>query len=457
MDLNLMAEDPQMLSMLTAAQTVMKGSPAPPLQNAADLRSMFTLDLNTDYPNRDTTNALYQIPMSVQGGVRSSPRDLLLATAGAKNPDGTKKYKLDIRLNAFVTKIRFSNSSSSKPRAIGVDFLDGQSLYTADPRTTTTSASAGLPGSVNCTREVILAAGAFNTPQILKLSGIGPRAELKKFAIPVIADLPGVGANLEDHYEISTIMKSETPFTMLENCTFLTPGTTDGCYAQYASGSASRGPYATNFLATTALLTSSVSTDHKRDTFIFGGPVTFRGYFQGYTAEAVADTYHWTWAILKAHERNVAGAVTLRSSNPLDMPDINFNFFDAGTTVGGVVEGDLRPLSEAVEWTRNVYSNVSAPYQGNFAEVYPGNSTSTSDQIDQFVKDEAWSHHACCTARIGADGDPYAVLDGEFRVRGVKGLRVVDASSFPAVPGFFPVTSVYMLGEKAADVILADD
>ena len=74
--------------------------------------------------------------------------------------------------------------------------------------------------------------------------------------------------------------------------------------------------------------------------------------------------------------------------------------------------------------------------------------------LEQFVRDTAWGHHASCTCRIGADGDPMAVLDHEFRVRGAKNLRVVDASVFPRIPGLFILTSVYMISEKASDVIV---
>jgi choline dehydrogenase len=80
----------------------------------------------------------------------------------------------------------------------------------------------------------------------------------------------------------------------------------------------------------------------------------------------------------------------------------------------------------------------------------------SDEGIDKFVEDRAWGHHASCTCKIGADDDPDAVLDASFRVRGVKGLRVVDASVFPKIPGFFVVMPIYMIAEKAADAILAD-
>ncbi|MFI0468953.1 GMC oxidoreductase [Saccharopolyspora sp. 5N102] len=86
----------------------------------------------------------------------------------------------------------------------------------------------------------------------------------------------------------------------------------------------------------------------------------------------------------------------------------------------------------------------------------PGEGIATREQIEEYVRDQAWGHHASCTCKIGADDDPMAVLDNAFRVRGVRGLRVVDASAFPAIPGFFIATAVYMLAEKASDVILAE-
>jgi choline dehydrogenase len=327
-------------------------------------------------------------------------------------------------------------------------------LYSADPRHT--SNTTGTLGQVNATKEVIISAGAFNTPQILKLSGVGPKAELQKFNISVVVDLSGVGTNLEDHYEISTIIKHDQShsFKLLSNCTFLAPGTTDACYTQYASGSSNRGPYATDLVPVTAITKFSIAGS-ERDTIILGAPVNFRGYYQGYS-KAPADTLHWTWAILKAHTNNFAGSVTLKSANPFDTPNINFNYFDAGLTILSADEFDIQPLVEAIGLTRNIYNTLPATYQGTFAEVYPGANITSDEDVKTFIRNEAWSHHATSTARIGADRDPYAVLDSNFRVRGVKGLRVVDASAMPRVPGFFPVTSVYMLGEKAADIILAE-
>ena len=167
MDDSLIDQDPQMLALIAAAKTVVEGTPYTNITDAANLDTAFPLDMNTAYPNRASTQSLYRMPMAVSGGVRSSPRDFLLATTNAVNADGSKKYQLDIRLNTFVTKINFVNDpSTGAPRAVSVNFMDGQSLYTADPRNN--ASTTGTPGQVNATKELVISADAFNTPQILK-------------------------------------------------------------------------------------------------------------------------------------------------------------------------------------------------------------------------------------------------------------------------------------------------
>jgi choline dehydrogenase len=176
----------------------------------------------------------------------------------------------------------------------------------------------------------------------------------------------------------------------------------------------------------------------------------FRGYFPGYSKELVAKHNYLTWAILKAHTQNNAGTVRLRSADPLDTPLINFHYFDEGNDASGQ---DLESVVDALEFIRVITRRM-----GNIIaeEELPGKQNATRDELRQFVRDQAWGHHASCTCKIGTPEDPNAVLDSKFRVYGIKGLRVVDASVFPKIPGFFIVSAVYMVSEKAADVILED-
>jgi choline dehydrogenase len=195
------------------------------------------------------------------------------------------------------------------------------------------------------------------------------------------------------------------------------------------------------------------------DLFIFGVPGKFAGYEPGYAKEALADRSLFTWLILKGHTRNRAGSVTLRSADPRDTPAIDFAYFDAGDTANGEAAHDLDAMIRGVAFVREIGKKartlLGAPFFGRFDEVWPGPAVKSAAQVGAWVKDEAWGHHASCTAKIGADDDEMAVLDSEFRVRGVSGLRVVDASVFPEIPGFFIVMPIYMVSEKATDVILA--
>jgi choline dehydrogenase len=445
-DLTLVVEDSKLLSIVLNAIMAMGqgGLLTGLIDTVVGLAGALITDLNADTPSRDQTQGVYQMPIDTNNGFRSGPRDFILDTANAMNPDGSRMYHLDILLNTLVTKVRF-NQTGARPRAVGVDFTQGQSLYRADPRSS--GASGGVPGSVNATGEVILSAGAFNTPQLLKLSGIGPSAELSSFGIPVVANLPGVGTNLQDRYESSVIGQTTSDFEVIHDCTFdKTPN--DPCLVRWQDGLTAtlKGVYASNGLALAIVKkSSSASASDDPDIFITGAPVTFKGYYPGFSVNATADARHWSWLTLKAHSRNTAGTVRLRSTDPRDMPLIDFNSFN--DTTGGALDSEA--VVEGVQFTRSMLNSV-----GGFTEVWPGPQVSTSAQLNAWVRQQAWGHHASCTCPIGTSNDPMAVLDSEFRVMGVDGLRVVDASVFPKIPGFFMAVPVYMVSEKAADVIL---
>jgi choline dehydrogenase len=306
---------------------------------------------------------------------------------------------------------------------------------------------------VNAAREVILSAGSFNTPQLLKLSGIGPQEELSQFGIATLVDLPGVGSNLQDRYETGVVGKSPTDFVLTSKCTFMYT-LPDPCLEQWESDSLFKGTYGTNGIAIAIIRKSSVAEDEP-DLLISGAPANFPGYYPNYAYEGLKDAQHWTWITLKSRSRNNAGTVKLRSTNPRDMPVINFNSFDTGVTANEADEKDLQAVYEGMQFSRTIYENL-IPLDGDFEEVWPGPNVTSESELKDFIKREAWGHHACCTAAIGEDGDAQAVLDSDFRVRGTNGLRVVDASIFPKIPGYYIALPIYMISEKAAEVIIAD-
>ena len=109
-----------------------------------------------------------------------------------------------------------------------------------------------------------------------------------------------------------------------------------------------------------------------------------------------------------------------------------------------------------MQFARNIFAKFSSLTNTTVTELVPGPGYESEEALSQWVRDTSWGHHASCSCAIGAEGDEMAVLDGRFRVRGTSGLRVVDASVLPTIPGFYIQVSVYMVSEKAADVIHAD-
>jgi choline dehydrogenase-like flavoprotein len=150
--------------------------------------------------------------------------------------------------------------------------------------------------------------------------------------------------------------------------------------------------------------------------------------------------------VLKGHTRNRTGTVTLESSDPRHAPRVDFNYFGEGG------DADLDALVEAVEIAREIARPLRE--RGVATEELPGIDV-RGPALAQWIRDNAWGHHASCTCAIGPR-EAGGVVDGDFRVHGVTGLRVVDASVFPRIPGFFIVSAIYMIAEKAASVILAE-
>lgn len=415
---------------------------------SGELVRLLKRDLNSWSAERDATEGLFTLPLAVDNGRRNGPREFLLATKAALDADGNGG-RLEIVTEALVTRVLLERTDG-KVRATGVEYLDGAHLYQADPNAGSASSASRI--SRNAKREVILSGGAFNTPQLLMLSGIGPKGELENQGVKVVVDLPGVGKNLQDRYEVTVVSEMDSDFSALKGCTFGASG--DPCLTKW--NETKDGVYATNGIVCGVVKrsASAARAGGDPDLIVFGGPADFRGYKHGYAAEATASKRRFTWAILKAHTGNTEGSVTLRSKDPTKTPEINFRYFDNGTATAW--RDDLDAVVDGIELVRKMSDEAGLLLPLGQTEIHPGRKLDTRLKLDAFVKQEAWGHHASCTCRMGPEGDEGAVLDSRFRVRGVEGLRVVDASIFPKIPGFFIVTAIYMASEKAAEIIAAD-
>jgi choline dehydrogenase len=378
-------------------------------------------------------------PLAVENGKRAGPREYLLRVQ--KQFPGN----LTIQKHALVTRVLFEGT-----RAVGVEYIDKAHVYRADPEALA-NPEAISRSEARVKREVIVCGGAFNSPQLLKLSGVGPRAELEKWGIPVVADVPGVGENLQDRYEVGVVTEFARDFALLSDATFRPPQPgceADACFQEWEKSG--RGVYASNG-AVVGIIKRSSENLPDPDLYIFGLPGYFRGYVPGYSKEFEYHRNRFTWAILKARTSNT-GRVTLASAKPWDTPEINFQYFGDGHRAN---DPDLDAVLNGVKFVRAMNRAMERLEIVRQEEV-PGPSCDSDDKVREFIRNEAWGHHASCTNKIGADNDATAVLDSRFRVRGTKALRVVDASVFPKIPGYFIVSAIYMVSEKASDVVMED-
>jgi choline dehydrogenase len=389
------------------------------------------MDPNDDLTDRENSFGIRFLPLTTHRHARTGSRERVLHVS-------TKYPKLlRVELNALATRVLFDEDA----RAIGVEFRRGERLYRAHPRPST---HTGETHTIFASREVILAGGAFNTPQLLMLSGIGPAAHLRDHGLSVLVDLPGVGRNLQDRYEISAVYRMNFErWNIYDGAHF---DTTDPQFAEWKR--CRSGTYATNAAALAMFMRSSPNASVP-DLFCVAFLGRFEGYYPGYSKLFVEEQNCLTWAVLKAHTNNRAGSVTLRSADPCDTPAIDFAYFDEGTPDS---DEDLNAVLAGLRFVRAMSAHLME--KGLIVkEELPGGNLMTDADLRTYIRDRAWGHHASCTCAIGSREEG-GVLDSAFRVHGTSGLRVVDASVFPRIPGFFLACPTYMIAEKAADSIL---
>ena len=281
--------------------------------------------------------------------------------------------------------------------------------------------------------EVILCGGAFNTPQLLQLSGIGPADVLAPLGIPVVADLPGVGANLQDHLEVYVQYGSSRPVSMQPYATERWRRPFIGAQWLFLRS----GPGATNHFEAGGFVRSNEDVAYPNLMFHFL-PLAIR--YDGTSAPGG----HGYQVHVGPMYSDARGWLRIRSRDPHEHPAIQFNYLST--------EQDRREWVEAIRVARRILTQEAFdPY--STGELSPGPGVASDEEILAWVaRDAETALHPSCTARMGSDGD--AVVDPRtMRVHGIDGLRAVDASVMPYVTNGNIYAPVMMLAEKAADLI----
>jgi choline dehydrogenase-like flavoprotein len=380
---------------------------------------------------KDNAGGVRYLPLTTKRHARIGTRERLLDVQH-QNPS-----KLHIEFDSLATRVIFN----AENRAVGVEYLKGKHLYRA---AVTQSDTTGILKRVHASREIILAGGTFNTPQLLMLSGIGPAEQLASHGIPVRVDLPGVGANLQDRYEVPVVNRMDfKQWRIFRGARFAAD---DPLFKKWER--LRQGPYITNG-SVVAAFRRSFPDRLAPDIFCLAILGLFRGYKPGYSSLFADNLNYLTWVVLKAHTNNRAGRITLRSTDPCDPPEIRFRYFEEGSDASGE---DMQSVVEGIRFVRQItqyFKDIGQIQQ----EELPGDAVQSEQDLSSFVRDRAWGHHASSTCAIGPR-EQQGVLTSDFRVHGTSGLRIVDASIFPRIPGFFIVSAIYMAAEKAADVIL---
>ncbi|WP_238369684.1 choline dehydrogenase [Heliomarina baculiformis] len=290
---------------------------------------------------------------------------------------------------------------------------------------------------VRARRQVVLAASSLNSPKLLMLSGIGPGAHLREHGIEVVADRPGVGANLQDHLEVYFQMASSQPVTLFKHWNLLSKAVIGAQWLFLKSGLG-----ASNQFESAAFLRSRAGIEYPDVQYHFL-PIAVR-----YDGKAAAEG-HGFQAHVGPMRSPSLGAVTLRSADPGAAPVIRFNYMST--------EQDWVDFRACLRMTREIFSQPAfAPFVKH--EIQPGADKVSDADLDAFVAEHAESaYHPCGTCRMGRADDPEAVVDPKGRVIGVDGLTVADSSIFPRITNGNLNGPSIMVGEKMSDHLLERD
>jgi choline dehydrogenase len=362
------------------------------------------------YPSTEDVNGAQQegfgrMDMTVGDGRRSSAANAYLRPAlGRRN--------LSVLTRALVSRVMFDGR-----RAVGVEFLRG-----------------GATHHVRANREVILSGGPINSPQLLKLSGIGPGAELRDHGIGVVHDLAGVGENLQDHLEFYFQIASKQPVTLYSSINLWSRALIGARWLLRKDGLG-----ASNHFETCGFIRSRAGVAYPDIQYHFL-PLAV-----AYDGSSLARE-HGFQAHVGPMRSKSRGWVRLASNHVKDKPRIQFNYMSH--------EDDRIEMRACLRLTREIFAQPAFDrYRGR--EIQPGIEVRSDADIDSFIRSKVESaYHPSCTCAMGAADNPLAVVDAQARVHGIERLRVVDSSIMPSITTGNLNAPTIMLAEKAADHIL---
>jgi choline dehydrogenase len=316
---------------------------------------------------------------------------------------------LRIELNALTTRVVLE-----KGRAVGVEYVKN-----------------GQKQIVRAQREVILCGGAYNSPQVLMLSGIGPAAQLRQLGIEPLVDLPGVGQNLSEHPAVMIEFAATRPVTFLNELRMDRATISAAKWMLFGSG-----PFATQINSANGIVRTD-RTLSRPDVQYMCNPVRMDARLW-WPILSGKPSHVFSVGVVGLHPRS-RGTVTLRSANATDTPRIWFNVLSDSE--------DIATLRRGIREARRIY-RTSPQVELTGDELMPGKDVTTDAALDAFIRDKAQlTQHPVGTCSMGS------VVDPQARVYGVDGLRVVDASIMPTVPGGNTNAAVIMAGEKVSDLI----
>ncbi|MEP1092984.1 MAG: GMC family oxidoreductase N-terminal domain-containing protein [Rhizobiaceae bacterium] len=323
-----------------------------------------------------------------------------------------KRPNLKVISNALVQKVVFD-----KQRATGVEWKTGDQVQSASAR-----------------REVILSSGALQSPQLLQLSGIGPAALLQANGIEVKADLPGVGENLQDHYQVRTIVKLKQRLSI--NDAVRSPWGLAKMGLQWAL--AGSGPLTAGAGQIGGAACSELAKGDRPDIQFMVMPMSVPR-----PGEPLHKFSGFTAVVFQCHPKS-RGRLQISSADPTAGPKIEPNYL--------AEEIDQKTLVSGIRALRDIYAQPAfAPLIDS--EFMPGAGVEDDAELLDFARQNGGTiFHPCGTCKMGQGG--LSVVDPKLRVRGVEGLRVIDASVIPSIPAANINSTVYMIAEKGAALLL---